>query len=78
MIFFKKRISIYSAKFPNDLFSFFSFTPMNATGQTIITAQTAFHHCTFQVITPHFVHHCTLKEALIPRDQIITLVMVLD
>ena len=29
-----------------------------------ITAQTAFHHCTFQVITAHFVHHCMLKQAL--------------
>src|SRR6218665_467751 len=29
-----------------------------------ITAQTAFHHCTFQVITAHVVHHCTLKQAL--------------
>src|SRR6218665_1969816 len=36
----------------------------SVTGQTIITAQTAFHHCTFQVITAHFVHHCTLKQAL--------------
>jgi len=34
---------------------------ISANGQTIITAQTAFHHCTFQVITAHFVHHCTLK-----------------
>jgi len=24
-----------------------------------------FHHCTFQVITAHFVHHCTLKQALV-------------
>src|SRR6218665_1962258 len=29
-----------------------------------ITAQTAFHHCTFSFITAHFVHHCTLKQAL--------------
>ena len=29
-----------------------------------VTEQTAFHHCTFQFITAHFVHHCTLKEAL--------------
>src|SRR6218665_1327452 len=56
---------------------------ISATGQTISTAQTAFHHCTyitahfksslhisshhctFQVITAHFVHHCTLKQALL-------------
>jgi len=31
---------------------------------TITNAQTAFHHCTFQVITAHVVHHCTLKQAL--------------
>jgi len=30
----------------------------------LITAQTAFHRCTFQVITAHFVHHCTSKQAL--------------
>src|SRR6218665_1242152 len=29
-----------------------------------VTAQTAFHHCTFSFITAHFVHHCTLKQAL--------------
>ena len=29
-----------------------------------ITAQTTFHHCTFSFITAHFVHHCTLKQAL--------------
>jgi len=29
-----------------------------------VTAQTAFHHCTFRFITAHFVHHCTLKQAL--------------
>ena len=27
-------------------------------------AQTAFPHCTFSFITAHFVHHCTLKQAL--------------
>src|SRR6218665_101273 len=32
----------------------------------LITAQTAFHQCTFSFITAHFVHHCTLKQAL-PR-----------
>src|SRR6218665_3594360 len=30
----------------------------------IIAAQRAFHNCTFQVINAHFVHHCTLKQAL--------------
>src|SRR6218665_2030838 len=29
-----------------------------------LPAQTAFHHCTFSFITAHFVHHCTLKQAL--------------
>ena len=29
-----------------------------------ITAQTAFHHCTSQVIAAHFVQHCTLKQVL--------------
>ena|SRR6218665_109041 len=29
-----------------------------------VTAQTAFPHCTFQVITAHFAHHCTLNQAL--------------
>ena len=29
-----------------------------------ITAQTAFHKCTFSFITAHFVNHCTLKQAL--------------
>src|SRR6218665_2211724 len=47
--FFYPKISIYPAKFPNDFF---------------VTAQTAFHHCTFRFITAHFVHHCTLKQAL--------------
>jgi len=26
--------------------------------------KTPFHHCPFSVITAHFVHHCTLKQAL--------------
>ena len=26
---------------------------------------TAFHHCAFSFITAHFVHHCTLKQALV-------------
>jgi len=47
---FYPKISIYPAKFPNDFF---------------VTAQTAFHHCTFRFITAHFVHHCTLKQALL-------------
>ena len=29
-----------------------------------VTVQTSFHHCTFRFITAHFVHHCTLKQAL--------------
>jgi len=40
---------IYPGKFTNDLF---------------VTAQTAFHHSTSRFITAHFVHHCTLKQAL--------------
>ena len=31
---------------------------------TKVTINTAFHHCTFSFITAHFVHHCTLKQAL--------------
>ena len=26
--------------------------------------KTPFHHCTFSFITAHFVHHCTLKQAM--------------
>src|SRR6218665_1812254 len=37
---------------------------ISITDQTIITAQTALHHCTFQVVTAHFAHHCMLKQAL--------------
>jgi len=33
-----------------------------------ITAQAAFHHCTFSFITAQFVHHCTLKQALPARS----------
>jgi len=29
-----------------------------------VTAQTACHHFTFRFTTAHFVHHCTLKQAL--------------
>ena len=29
------------------------------------TAKTAYHHCTFQFITPHFVHQFMLKQALL-------------
>jgi len=36
---FYTQISIFPAKFSSDFF---------------ITAQTAFHHCIFQVITAHF------------------------
>src|SRR6218665_3761047 len=28
------------------------------------TAKTVIHHCTFSFITAHFVHYCTLKQAL--------------
>src|SRR6218665_3119376 len=38
-----------------------------------VTAQTAFHHCTFRVITAHFVHHCTLKQALLSYITIVQL-----
>lgn len=31
----------------------------------LITAQIAFHYCTFQFITAHFVYHCTLKNSLL-------------
>jgi len=31
----------------------------------IITAQTDFNCCTFRVTTARFVHHCTLKQALV-------------
>jgi len=44
--------------------NFYLFSRISATGQPFITAQTAFHHCTFQVITAHFVRHCTLKQAM--------------
>jgi len=62
-------LHISSMKFLNDLFTkkfYFSEWPLlviytykcklfiSATVQTIINAQTAFHHCTFQVITAHF------------------------
>ena len=33
-----------------------------------ITAQTAFHQCTFSFIIARFVHHCTLKQALTKRE----------
>src|SRR6218665_3927935 len=36
-----------------------------------ITAQTAFHHCTFSFTTAHFVHHCTLKQALPQTNPIV-------
>jgi len=31
--------------------------------------KTAFHHCTFSFIAAHFVHHCTLKQALLIRER---------
>src|SRR6218665_3243877 len=37
------------------------------------TAQTAFHHCTCSFITAHFVHHCTLKQALLQRTNYISI-----
>src|SRR6218665_3307030 len=72
--FLHKSLYLSRKIFANDLFK--SFAPtfllnyiqflISATGQTIIgpTAKTAFHHCTFQFIIPHFVHHCTVKLAL--------------
>src|SRR6218665_680380 len=40
-----------------------------------VTAQTAFHHCTFGVITAHFLHHCTLKQALPSLDYFFQLLL---
>jgi len=38
---------------------------ISATGQTIRQSLLQEQpHCTFQVIIAHFVHHCTLKQAL--------------
>jgi len=34
-------------------------------GTDDLYCKTAFHHCTFQFITPYFVHHCMLKQALL-------------
>jgi len=55
------------AKFLNELPSFtqnFLLSSQISQWPSFITAQTAFHHCTFQFITVHFVHHYTLKQAL--------------
>jgi len=37
---------------------------MNFIFSKFITAKAAIHHCTFSC-TAHFVHHCTLKQALL-------------
>jgi len=59
--------SIYPAKFPNDLYQSFSpyecqllVRPLEHTDH--YSAQTAILH--YSVIIVHFVHHCTLKQAL--------------
>src|SRR6218665_2607237 len=44
-------------KFLNDLYLKKSVYPAKFSNDPFITAQTAFHHCTFQFITAHFVHH---------------------
>ena len=57
-----------SSQISNDLFGIYTCECqflISAIGQTIITAQTAFHHCTIQVITTQFVRHCTLKQTLL-------------
>src|SRR6218665_2760486 len=55
----------HGLKFLNDLFTQnFLFIQRNFRMTFFVTAQTAFHHCTFRFITAHFVHHCTLKQAL--------------
>src|SRR6218665_2241839 len=41
-----------------------------------VTAQTAFHHCTFRFVTAHCVHHCTLKQALNKDDKINSRTMI--
>ena len=53
-------------QFLNDLFThkFLCIQP-NFRITFFVTAQTAFHHCTFRFITGHCVHHCTLKQALL-------------
>jgi len=61
------HISIAKAglQFLNDLFNkIFQFIQPNFRMTFFVTAQTAFHHCTFRFITAHFVHRCTLKQAL--------------
>jgi len=55
MTFFTRKHFTYPAKFPNDRRS--------------LLHKTAFHHCTFQVNTAHFVQHCTLKQSLLPGVQ---------
>src|SRR6218665_3639072 len=46
-------------------FSLSYFPPRHPLFLYFITAKTAFHNCTFSFITAHFVHHCTLKQALL-------------
>ena len=41
------------------------FTQANFRLTFFVTAQTAFYRCTFRFITAHFVHPCTLKQALV-------------
>jgi len=64
----KFLITFFLQKFlsvkPNFLLNYIQLL-ISATGQTIITAKIAFHHCTFQFITPHFEHHCMVKQALL-------------
>ena len=70
---FSHKISIYPANFSGDFFShshqIFYWITYNCLFPChwIIrpTTKSAFHHCTFQFITPHFVHHFMLKQALL-------------
>ena len=58
-----KNIYIFlQPNFPNDLF--LVIYTYECQFYIFITTLTAFHHCTFQVITAQFVHNCTLKQAL--------------
>jgi len=62
------HISIETAglQFLNDFFTKkFIFNQPNFRMTLFVTAQTAFHHCTFRFFTAHFVHHCTVKQALV-------------
>jgi len=57
-------MTVFLVPFHKMLFRLYMYN--RAYDNSYIIAQTAFHHCTFQVITAHFVHHCALKPALIP------------